>query len=77
MAGMGSDDEAGGETSGGHRLAAGPADAVAALIQPAQRRVDLGEVVAALAEQGGDVLPFEGDRRTLGIVLVIGTPQVR
>jgi len=48
------------------------APAVAAICDPANRRVNLRELPGRLAEQGGDVLALEGQRGALRIVLVVG-----
>ena len=62
----------GGEAVGPDRLPALGAPAVAARRHPAQGRVDLGQLLPGLAEQGGGVLPLERDRRALRVVLVVG-----
>ena len=62
---------AGGQAVGGDGPATGGAGAVAALVQAAQRRVDLVEVLARPLQQRGGVLALERDRRALGVVLVV------
>src|SRR5690349_21126057 len=61
-------DRPGGQAGGADRLATASADAVAALLQPDQRRVDLREMLPDLAEQGGGVLALVGDRGAFRIV---------
>jgi len=45
---------------------------VAALGQPGHGRVDLDQIVTGLAEQRGDMLPLECDRRAFRVMLVVG-----
>lgn len=40
--------------------------------EPAQRRVDRRDLLPRLFEQGRRVLPLEGQRCALGVVLVVG-----
>src|ERR1700722_4358456 len=67
---------AGGQAGGGDGLAAGGAGAVAALVQAAQGRVDLVEVLAGPLQQRGGVLTLERDRRALGVVLVVAVGRL-
>src|SRR5260370_5158091 len=67
----------GGQAGGADRPAAVFAGAVAALGKPEQRRVDLGEVLPGLGEQGSGVLALEGDRGALRVVLVVGAGRRR
>ena len=46
--------------------------AIRAFIDAAQRGIDTAELVSRLVEQGGQMLAFEGDRRALGVVLIVG-----
>lgn len=52
--------------------AALPAQPVAAVIEALQRRVQLAKLLAGLVEQGGQVLPLEGDSRSFRVMLVVG-----
>src|SRR5258706_2297991 len=62
---------AGGQALRADRLAAAFAGAVAAVGQPGKRRVDLAEAVSGLGDERRDVLTLEGDRCSLGVVLVV------
>jgi len=64
---------AGSQPRGRDWLAAGHTQAIAAPGEPAQRRVDLGQTLAGLPGQGGDMLALEGDRGALRVMLIIGT----
>jgi hypothetical protein len=70
-------DRPGGQARGADRLTAVLTCAVAAISEPDHRRVDLGEVLTGLAEQGRDMLTLERERGALGIVLVIGASRTR
>jgi hypothetical protein len=63
---------AGREPFGGDRPAAPLAPSVAALPEPAEGGVQLGEVGPGLVEQGGQMGPLERDSGAFGIVLVVG-----
>src|SRR5258707_10780288 len=68
---------AGGQALRADRLAAAFAGAVAAIGQPGKCRVDLGKTVSGLGDPRRDVLTLEGDRCSLGVVLVVdvGLPR--
>jgi len=55
----------------GDGAAADFADAVAALVHPQQRGLDLGEALAALRHEGRGLGELEGDGRTFWVVLVV------
>jgi protein phosphatase len=59
------------------RLAAPDAGAVRAVVEPADRGVDLGDLLHGPGEQRGGVLPLERERRALRVVLVVGTRLAR
>lgn len=50
--------------------------AVRAFIDAAERGIDTAELVSRLVEQGGQMLAFEGDRRALGVVLIVGVRHI-
>ena len=58
-----------------NELTAGRALAVAAVGDPAERRVDLSELLARLAQQGRDVLTLEGQGGALRVMLVVGAAR--
>ena len=60
------------EPPGADRLPASLALAVVAVVEAAQRGVDLAQVLSGLVEQRGHVLALERDRGAFGIVLVVG-----
>src|SRR5581483_7823954 len=62
---------------GGDRLAAAFAPAVPAFGQPPRRRLDLGQVLAGRAGQGGQVLALERDGGAFGVVLVVAPGRPR
>ena len=69
---------AGGEPSGGDRPPAPLALAVATLPEPACGFIQLGQVLAGLVEQGGQLGPLEGDGGAFGVMLVVsGDPGGR
>jgi hypothetical protein len=53
------------------------ASAVGARLESLERVVNLGETVACLLAQRGDLRPLERDRRTFGIVLIVEVAAVR
>jgi hypothetical protein len=60
-----------------HSLQQPAAGGYVAVLELAQRRFDCRELLACLVEQCGGVLPFERERRALGVVLVVGTGRAR
>jgi hypothetical protein len=59
------------------RLPAPFAYPVPAGFQPLQRRVDRGQLLPRRVKQRGGVLPFEGQRGSFGVVLVVGPGRAR
>jgi hypothetical protein len=61
----------GGQACGRNWLGTVLADAVAAFGEAPHRRLDLGQVLAGLAGQRGDVLALECNGGTFGVVLIV------
>src|SRR3954471_10663301 len=67
----GAGDRTSGQPLGADRLAADFTHAVVAVVDAAQRIVDVVEGDASLLQQGADASALEGDRRSLRVVLVV------
>lgn len=78
----GAPDTRGGRWTGGEpvlpdRLAAPDADAVCAVVEPADRGVDLRDLICGLGQQRSGVLALERERRALRVMLVVGARRAR